>query len=444
MARFGITRENEQRLETEPGADGAEHGFLRPLGAELVTRHSANRLLTIYPVNTLEGHDRYGKAKYDRIQKIEVEFESLSGDIVDALEDLPAGFVKDPAYGLGLLKDANFLIHLIEDNTSCRAIRFCLSGVAESDGVTFRMPLAEFASLWQELTRVGNRGQSATRRIKHAVTQDAVMDVLGLPPASYKGGRHEHSKVVEQAAAAKPHHAPADSELLVDSLTSGDALGSVSAVKLKKLQQDVELVNLDNLILSFADMLGRRLSEERWQQFFDENAFALQQVFGAPLVRVHSKASVGGTRFDGSSGKIADYLVRHSLTNNIALVEIKRPDTRLLARKAYRSGVYPASRELSGALTQVLDQRYHVTQEFVALKNNARQWELESHGVACFVVAGRIPAQSEHDQQKSLALIRENSKNVVVITYDEVLERMRQLRDFLGGAETSGVLEGDG
>ena len=160
-------------------------------------------------------------------------------------------------------------------------------------------------------------------------------------------------------------------------------------------------------------------------------------MFGAPLVRVHSKASVGGTGFDGSSGKIADYVVRHSLTNNIALVEIKRPDTRLLARKAYRSGVYPASSELSGALTQVLDQRYHVMQEFLTLKGNAREWELESHSVACFVVAGRLPAADELDQQKSLSLIRENSKNVVVITYDEVLERMRQLRDFSAGRRLS-------
>lgn len=436
MARFGITHENEQQLKTRHRADGLEVGKLAPLNVKLVELAAGAKLLTIYPINTLEGQIGYGKPKYEQIKRLEVELDSIPEDIVGALENLPAGFVKDPAYGLGLLKAANFFVELIEENSSCEAIRFGLSQGVDIQGDTFQISLEAFGALWQELTRVASRGQRATRRIKQAVTQDALKDALGLQPGRYSGGRHPHARLVEQAAAGINHLTAAETESLVDSLTSGDTLGSVSRVRLKKLRQDVELVNLDYLITNFADMLGQRLGEERWQQFFEENAFALHQVFGAPLVRVHSEAAVGGTSFDGSSGKIADYLVRHSLTNNIALVEIKRPDTKLLASRPYRSGVFPASTELSGALTQVLDQRYHVMQEFLTLKGNARQWELESHSVACFVVAGRLPAADEIEQQKSLSMIRENSKNVVIITYDEVLERMRQLREFLGGPKT--------
>lgn len=444
MARFGVTHDDEQRFEVEVFGDGSEHGVLLPLGSKLATLSAENALLIIYPINTLEGNTRYGQAKYERIRKMEVELESIPDCLEEALAELPAGFVKDPAYGLGLLKDAKLLISTIEDNSSCQTVRFCLSGATMVDGDTFRIPLSEFESLWQELGRVTRRGQSATLRIKRAVTQDALKDALGLAAARYTGGRHEHVKIVEQMAAGDAHITAAEGESLVESLASSGVLGSISAVKLQKLKRDVELVNLDNLILSFTYMLDRRQSEERWQQFFDVNAFALQQVFGAPFVRLHSKSSVGGTGLDGSSGKIADYLVRHSLTNNVALVEIKKPDTPLLAGKPYRSGVYPASSALSGALTQVLDQRYHLMQEFLTLKGNTRQWDLESHSVACFVVAGRLPAADEHDQQKSLSLIRENSKVVIIITYDEVLERIRQLREFLGSAEGSEDQEGNG
>lgn len=443
MARFGVTHDDEQSFEIEVREDGTEHGFLRPPGAELVSLNARHDLLISYPINTLAGHIRYGEAKYHRVQTIEVEFESNPDGLEEALAGLPAGFVKDPIYGLGLRKNAKSLIRLVENNSECRVIRFCLCGDSTVDGETFRIPLSEFESLWLELGRVTRRGQDATHRIRRAVTQDALKDALGLTPGRYTGGRHQHAKTVEQAAAGATHISPADGESLVDSLTSSDVLGSISAVKLKELKRDVELVNLNHLILSFTTMLDRRQSEEQWQQFFDLNAFALQQVFGAPLVRIHSKSRVGGTGLDGSSGKIADYLVRHSLTNNIALVEIKKPDTPLLARKPYRAGVYPASSDLSGALTQVLDQRYHLTQEFLALKGNTRQWDLESYSVACFVVAGRLPPADEHDQQKSLSLIRENSKVVTIITYDEVLERMRQLREFLSGADSDEEQEGN-
>ena len=82
MARFGVTHDDEQRLEAEEIRDGAEHGFLRPLGAKLVTRDIKKNLLTIYPVNTLEGHHQYGKPKYDQIEHLEVEFESIPDDVL--------------------------------------------------------------------------------------------------------------------------------------------------------------------------------------------------------------------------------------------------------------------------------------------------------------------------------------------------------------------------
>ena len=89
----------------------------------------------------------------------------------------------------------------------------------------------------------------------------------------------------------------------MDSLTSSDVLGSISAVKLKELKRDVELVNLNHLILSFTTMLDRRQSEEQWQQFFDLNAFALQQVL-APLVRIHPSRAWEGRDWTALRGRL--------------------------------------------------------------------------------------------------------------------------------------------
>ena len=83
----------------------------------------------------------------------------------------------------------NPLIRLVENNSECRVIRFCLCGDSTVDGETFRIPLSEFESLWLELGRVTRRGQDATHRIRRAVTQDALKDALGLTPGRYTGGR---------------------------------------------------------------------------------------------------------------------------------------------------------------------------------------------------------------------------------------------------------------
>lgn len=132
--------------------------------------------------------------------------------------------------------------------------------------------------------------------------------------------------------------------------------------------------------------------------------------------------------------KIADYLFKNSLTNNVALVEIKKPSTKLLNAREYRQGVFGPSKDLNGAVTQVLDQAYSLTKNLTGLKESSRQWDLESYAISCFVVAGRTPSATDPAKQKSFELYRANSRSVTIVTYDEILERLRLLRDFLAPA----------
>lgn len=70
--------------------------------------------------------------------------------------------------------------------------------------------------------------------------------------------------------------------------------------------------------------------------------------------------------------KVADFLTKNPVTDNVALIEIKKPSTRLLQSSEYRSGVYGPSAELSGSVAQVLDQRYHLTSEFAQRQRESR------------------------------------------------------------------------
>lgn len=99
-----------------------------------------------------------------------------------------------------------------------------------------------------------------------------------------------------------------------------------------RLQRDIELVDLDQLISAFRRRTRFRASRALVAKLFEENIFLLQLIFGGPTVFIDSQLAVGEGDNSPKGKKIADYLFE-SITNNAALVEIKKPGTRLLGRR---------------------------------------------------------------------------------------------------------------
>jgi len=132
---------------------------------------------------------------------------------------------------------------------------------------------------------------------------------------------------------------------------------------------------------------------------------------------VRGKAYVGGKTYENLEGRITDFLFRNRLTGNVLLVEIKTPMTPLLAPH-YRQ-VYPPSNDLSGAITQVLDQRHSLIQNYDNLG-------FEQEGVVPFspravVLAGDLERQGiEDDRRRSIELYRNDLAAVEVVTFDEL------------------------
>jgi hypothetical protein len=465
VARFGIDQAENGRLEvrSSPDGDGEIEAFFFPTeppkegtraagraadGVKMLSFSPESSLLRIYPTNTLAGLDRHLGPKYSQIRTLTVDASALDGyldeaDFESILEVLPPGFVKDYAYGLGLLKDCSRLVRLIEEHTNCEEIAFTASYEMSVESTTFRLGLSRFDAIWSEIGRINDRGNRAAARVKDAFVHNNLAATLGLEPTDFSLGRHPVSRMIAKAADGVEELTELEQDALIGTVASESAeLAKTRPEKFLKLHREIELVSLDRLIQAFADALEKNKNEDYWQSFFEDNAFALQQVFGAPMVSVQSSATVGGGGFSGGGDKIADYLFKNSLTNNVALVEIKKPTTPLLGPTEYRAGVFGASKELNGAVTQVLDQAYQLTTNFPALKNNSRQWDLESYAVSCFVVAGRTPSAEESAKQKSFELYRANSRSVTIVTYDEILERLRLLREFLAPQETTASGEG--
>ena len=207
--------------------------------------------------------------------------------------------------------------------------------------------------------------------------------------------------------------------------------------KLTKLQCDIEAATLEILIKRYKEMLNRNLPEKQWQQLFNNSQLILNLAFGYPVIKVQDQASVGGRKLSGSGEKIVDFLVKNSLTNNTAIIEIKTPNTTLVNSKPYRNSVHAPSKELSGSVNQALDQKYELQRNIANIKENSGIHNIESYSIHCCLIIGRIP--DSKDQRKSFEIFRNNSKDVEIITFDELLKKLEDLHEFLISDETIDV-----
>lgn len=102
--------------------------------------------------------------------------------------------------------------------------------------------------------------------------------------------------------------------MLAATAASAVEIASTASGKLTRLQRDIELVNLDQLISSYADALDAGYAEDWWQQFFEENVVALQLLFGGPTVFIHAQVPIGEGGNSAKGKKIADYLLKNAIT----------------------------------------------------------------------------------------------------------------------------------
>lgn len=171
--------------------------------------------------------------------------------------------------------------------------------------------------------------------------------------------------------------------------------------------------------------------EEFWQQELKKRPWLLSQVFSQPMVIVGDKVYVGGKDITNKGGRIADYLFKNVLSANAAVVEIKTPTAELVSGSEYRQGLFAPGKDLGGGTAQVLDQRDSLLKHYKDLVG-----EGESHFVAhmpeCVLIAGCLEGMSA-DQRKSFELTRANSRDVEVVTFDELFARVQQLLDLFEG-----------
>lgn len=109
-------------------------------------------------------------------------------------------------------------------------------------------------------------------------------------------------------------------------------------------------------------------------------------------------------------------------TNNVSLVEIKAPDTKLLGSK-YR-GTYPLSKDVSGAISQILIQRSELMKNFFQ-KSSCSPMVFEVFSPRCFLLVGDLenlggdPAKIKAFEVQRQAV----ASHVNIVTFDELYQQ---------------------
>ena len=431
-----------ERSLVEAGLDPAQADRHRTRLLEINGQHN---FLTIHPISTFGNRPDFLQPKYGQIERITLEntgkitgFEgsvpATQEEVWDVLENLPSAFTKDYGYGLGLAKPYRFIIDAVEGVSDCTGIVITGkhdTGPGPDNSKIFYLSVADFEQARRAMNSINRLAQTAARSVKETTAHNILAERLGVPKREPKTGRHPYRKLFTAVAQGKEELSEEDQNAVIGELTNHAA--NIQPEKLAKLRGDIELVTLEALIERYEEMLSEKLPEGRWQDFFNENPFILNMAFGYPVVKVRDQASVGGRKLSGNGEKITDFLVKNSLTNNTSIFEIKTPQTQILNKTSFRDGVFTPSADLSGSINQALDQKHQFQKHIAQTKENTRRYDIESYSVHCCLVIGKTP--DGDDRKKSFELFRRNSKDVEIVTFDELLEKLKQLSAFLHAAE---------
>lgn len=396
--------------------------------------------IIIYPYQVWSMHPM--NSKYYILTSISVDlpedWKSYIPDVVDIDEfmahALPPALVEDYNYGLGFRKSYRHLVSILE-SFEIQELNITSKGQTNIDilGKKASIKRSDLEKICRTIDNIGQR----TQKVAASLKREAVSDLFAQLLASKKS---ESGLKLNSADVAKK--IGISTRFLAGGATKKEQKEAMDVIRINgkkiindqpgeliKLRNDIELVTLEELIDRFEAMLDKPLYESHWQKLFNENPFILNMAFGIPIVKIQEQASVGGRKLSGAGEKITDFLVKNNITNNAAIVEIKTPETKLLNPKEYRAGVFGPSPEVTGAVNQVLDQIFVFQTEINSLKATSREYNLESYSVMGILIVGTsLPTINE---QKSFELFRGNSKNLQIITFDELLAKLKSLHSFL-------------
>ena len=184
----------------------------------------------------------------------------------------------------------------------------------------------------------------------------------------------------------------------------------------------INVAYLDDVIGRFEELSRIQSDNEKdWQMFFEDHGWILANLFPFQVILRDREAYVGGKTIENKEGRVVDFLFQNGFRDNYALLEIKTHTKALLKITPYRKpDAYAVHDDLSGAISQCLDQKHTFQTEM------GQKYKILDPKVV--LVCGTKSSLSD-SQVACFELVRANQKHVDIVTFDELLQKIRGLRD---------------
>jgi len=173
--------------------------------------------------------------------------------------------------------------------------------------------------------------------------------------------------------------------------------------------------------------------ELAWQYFFNKNPWIFGYGLDYRFMGILQKEfSASGTEADGSGQVNGDFLIGDKKFTTF--VELKKPDTPLFKNSTTRSGAWKLSTDLMEAKSQILEQKasgqIKIEKETIhdSDGNEIKQKSYDSKVILILGNWDQIKNDVDLVKQtkiKTFELFRRDSRNVEIITFDELFERAK-------------------
>jgi hypothetical protein len=216
---------------------------------------------------------------------------------------------------------------------------------------------------------------------------------------------------------------------------SAVAAARLDGVTIEELQQFDALLGLARLqrFLRELDENATIGDESVWQESLKRNGWAIAQVFAIPVMMLRSQVYVGGKRITNRGGNTADFLYQNDVTGNVMLVEIKTPLTPLLGPE-YRNNVFPVSDDLSGGMTQLLHDRMSLAENYEALATEEMRSRRALSARGLLIAGTARSSLTDHERRRSFELWRNNQREIDIVTFDELRNKVGLMVELLESA----------
>ena len=188
--------------------------------------------------------------------------------------------------------------------------------------------------------------------------------------------------------------------------------------------------------------------EKVWQYFFEKN----QWIFGYGLDYRFQKilqreVHLSEAELDGSNTVIGDYLLGDKFFTTF--IELKKPSTPLFGKEKNRSNSWRLSNELIDSVSQILE---HKASGLIRLDNkqyiNGEPLEQKPYDSKVILIIGDwseldkcISTHESDIKKKTFELFRRDSRNIEILTFDELFERACYIAE--GKKEAGFIFEND-